>query len=95
MVIPKYLVNSKIMKICKLLRRSPLRKFAHATYKDFFSAVKLEISLEKIDIFNILTQNIDCGYMLEPLRQGGSKEYPQSMFYNKKNRYSSSSPVLL
>ena len=26
----------------------------------------------------IFAQNIDCGYMLEPLCQGGSNEYPQS-----------------
>ena len=32
-------------------------------------------------------QNIDCWYPLEPPRQGGSNEYPQSMFLsrNKKN----------
>ena len=39
------------------------------------------------DIFNIYAQNIDCRYSLEPPRQGGSNEYPQSMFLsrNKKN----------
>ena len=39
------------------------------------------------DIFRISAQNIDCGYSLEPPRQGGSNEYPQSMFLsrNKKN----------
>ena len=39
------------------------------------------------DIFHISTQNIDCGYSLEPPRRGGSNEYPQSMFLggNKKN----------
>ena len=39
------------------------------------------------DIFHISAQNIDCGYSLEPLRRGGSNEYPQSMFLtrNKKN----------
>ena len=31
-------------------------------------------------IFVISAQNIDCGYSLEPPRQGGSNEYPQSMF---------------
>ena len=38
-------------------------------------------------IFLISAQNIDCGYSLEPPRQGGSNEYPQSMFFsrNKKN----------
>ena len=28
------------------------------------------------DIFLIFAQNIDCGYMLEPPRRGGSNEYP-------------------
>ena len=39
------------------------------------------------DIFHISAQNIDCGYSLEPPRQGGSNEYPQFMFFsrNKKN----------
>ena len=37
--------------------------------------------------FHISAQNIDCGYLLEPPRRGGSNEYPQSMFLsrNKKN----------
>ena len=30
--------------------------------------------------FLFLLQNIDCGYSLEPPRQGGSNVYPQSMF---------------
>ena len=30
--------------------------------------------------FLFLLKNIDCGYSLEPPRQGGSKVYPQSMF---------------
>ena len=33
--------------------------------------------------FDIFAQNIDCGYTLEPPRQGGSKKYPQSMFWIK------------
>ena len=34
-------------------------------------------------------KNIDCGYMLEMPRQGGSNEYPQCMFWskNKESRY--------
>ena len=32
-------------------------------------------------IFLISAQNIDCGYSLEPPRQGGSNEYQQSMFW--------------
>ena len=30
--------------------------------------------------FLFLLQNIDCGYLLEPPRRGGSNVYPQSMF---------------
>ena len=35
----------------------------------------------------MFAQNINCGYTLEPPLQGGSNEYPQSMFWskNKKN----------
>ena len=35
------------------------------------------------NIFHISAQNIDCGYSLEPLRRGGSNEYPQSMFLSR------------
>ena len=30
--------------------------------------------------FHISAQNIDCEYLLEPPRRGGSNGYPQSMF---------------
>ena len=52
-----------------------------------FHLQKLKINQIKTDIFHISTQNIDCGYSLEPPRRGGSNEYPQSMFLsrNKKN----------
>ena len=33
--------------------------------------------------FLLLLQNIDCGYSLEPPRQGGSNMHPQSMFSAK------------
>ena len=44
--------------------------------------------------FHISAQNIDCGYSLEPPRQGGSNEYPQSMFLsrNKKNNVNPCKP---
>ena len=31
-------------------------------------------------VYLFFFQNKDCGYSLEPPRQGGSNEYPQSMF---------------
>ena len=44
--------------------------------------------------FHISAQNIDCGYSLEPLRRGGSNEYPQSTFLsrNKKNNVNPCKP---
>ena len=33
--------------------------------------------------FHSAAQNVDCGYPLEPPRQGGSNEYPQSMFLSR------------
>ena len=58
-----------------------LRKHAYSKiYK--ISPPKTEIFQIKIsDIFHISAQNLDCGYSLEPPRQGGSNEYPQSMFW--------------
>ena len=32
--------------------------------------------IKNSDIFYISAQNIDCGYLLEPLRRGTSNEYP-------------------
>ena len=46
--------------------------------------------MKNSDIFYISAQNKDCGYSLELPQQGGSNEYPQSMFLsrnNKKNAY--------
>ena len=47
--------------------------------KPSFYIVKLGFAGVYI-IFVISAKNIDCGYSLEPPRQGGSDEYPQSMF---------------
>ena len=33
--------------------------------------------------FQISALNIDCGYLLEPPRRGGSYDYPQSMFLSR------------
>ena len=73
----------------KISRSVSLQKLADAINKDFFSIIKIEIFIGKIDSFNIFAQNIDCAYKLEAPHRGGSNKYPQSMFWieNKKNRY--------
>ena len=62
----------------------------------FFICKNCKFYWKTLDIFNIFAQNIDCGFTLE-LPRGGSKEYPQSMFWikNKKIRYTPANPVLL
>ena len=77
----------------------PLRKLADATHRDFL-ALKIEkFQLKKFDnlqlLFLFFAQNIDCGYTLEPPRQGGSNEYPKSMFWSKtkKKKYTPSNPI--
>ena len=53
-------------------------------YTEIFIAIKNENFQQKtFDAFLIFAQNIDCGYTLEPPCQGGSYEYPQSMFWSK------------
>ena len=57
-------------------------------YTENFTTKKWKFfQIKNSDIFHISAQNIDCGYSLEPPQQGGSNEYPQSMFLsrNKKN----------
>ena len=39
-----------------------------------------------IFFFYISAKNIDCGYLLEPPRRGGSNEYPQSMFLSRNKK---------
>ena len=39
--------------------------------------------IKNSDIFIISAQNIDCGYSLEPPRQGGSNEYHNLCFRAK------------
>ena len=59
-------------------------------HTEIFLGVNIEnFQLKILVFFLIFAQNRDCGYTLEPPRQGGSNEYPQSMFWskNKKNRY--------
>ena len=47
--------------------------------KPHFYIVKLGFT--GVDIIVLISaQNIDCGYLLEPPRRGGSNGYPQSMF---------------
>ena len=64
-----------------------LRKHAYSNILKFLPPKYENFQMKNSDNFHISAQNIDCGYSLEPPRQGGSNESPQSMFLsrNKKN----------
>ena len=49
-------------------------------YTENFTTKKWNFSDKNFDIFHISAQNIACGYSLELPQQGGSNDYPQSMF---------------
>ena len=71
-----------------LRRNASITKTCLFKYIDNFTTKKPEsFHIKNSDIFHISAQNIDCGYLLEPPRRGGSNEYPQFMFLsrNKKN----------
>ena len=55
-------------------------------YIENFTTKKRKFSDKNSDIFHISAQNIDCVYSLEPPRQGGSNEYPQSMSLNRNKK---------
>ena len=61
-----------------------ITKHAYSNILKNFQPKKENLQIKKILIFfRISDQNIDCGYLLESPRRGGSNEYPQSMFYSK------------
>ena len=64
-----------------------LRKHAYSNILKISRPKTEKFQVKNSDIFHISAQNIDFGYSLEPPPQGGSYEYPQSMFLsrNKKN----------
>ena len=73
---------------CNLDWHHSIKKTRLFEYTENLTTKKTEnFHIKNSDSFHISAQNIDCGYSLEPPRQGGSNEYPQSMFLsrNKKN----------
>ena len=55
-------------------------------YIENFTSKTENFQIKNSDIFHISAQNIDCGYSLEPPRQGGSNAYPQSMVLSRSKK---------
>ena len=65
-----------------------LRKHAYSNTLKILPPEKWKFSDKKnSDILQISAQNIDCGYLLEPPRRGGSNEYPQSMVLSRNKKH--------
>ena len=72
--------------MCLLLTAS-LQKHAYSNILKILPPKNENFQIKTSDIFHISAQSLDCVDSLELPRQGGSNEYPQSMFLsrNKKN----------
>ena len=69
-------------------------KHAYSNILTILPPKNKNIQIKNSDILHFSAQNIDCGYLLEPLWWGGSNAHPQSMFlsWNKKNNVYSCKP---
>ena len=75
----KYFVQSLILSFPRnqeVIMKTRLFKYI----ENFTTKKKENFQIKNSDMFHISTQNIDCGYSLEPPRRDGSNKYPQSMF---------------
>ena len=61
------------------IAKQSLRKHAYSNILEILPPKTENFQIKHSDIFLISAQNIDCGHLLEPPRQGGSNEYQQSM----------------
>ena len=55
-------------------------------YVENFTTKNENFKIKNSSNFSISAKNLDCGYSLEPLHQGGSNKYPQSMFLSRNNK---------
>ena len=60
-----------------------LRKHAYSNILRILPPKNEKFQLNNSGSFHISAQNIDCGYLLEQPRRGGSNEYPKSIFEQK------------
>ena len=81
------MVQSIYFIITLAIKYDSLRKQVYSNILKILPPKNEKFQIKKSYIFHITAQNIGCGYSLEPPREGGSNEYPQSMFLsrNKKN----------
>ena len=65
-------MNGSNFKLMKYVQELSLRNHAYSNILKILQPKKINFQIENCDIFHIYSQNIDCGYALEPPRRGGS-----------------------
>ena len=79
-------INYILNVIRSSVRKVTLRKHAYSNKLKILPPKNENFQIKKSDSFHISAQNIDRGHSLESPRQGGSNEYPQSMFLSRNNK---------
>ena len=62
------------------VRLLALRKHAYSNVLKILPPKNVNFQMKNSGSFHISAQNIDCGYLLDPPRRGGSNKYPKSVF---------------
>ena len=73
--------HNKLQYVPILYTTTTLQKHTYSNILKTLPPKNENFQTKNSDIFHISAQNIDCGYLLELPRLGGSNEYPQSMFW--------------
>ena len=63
-----------------------LRKHAYSNILRILPPKNENFLMKNSGSFYISAQNIDCGYLIEPPRRGGSNEYRQFMFLSRNKK---------
>ena len=81
------ILHSEIYETSRLISYDhSLRKQAYSNILKILLTKNENFPIKNLIFFIILLKNIDFGYSLELPRQGGSNEYPQSMFLSRNNK---------
>ena len=72
-----------------------LRKHAYSNILRILSPKNKNFQMKKFVTFHISAQNINCGYLWEPSRRGGSNAYPHLCFWAETRKLTYTPAVLL
>ena len=80
------LARANNLRIKRTIVFFPLRKHAYSNILKILPPKTESFQIKILIFFSYFCSKIECGYSLEPPRQGGSNEYPQSMFLSRNKK---------